>query len=87
MENVTMAENDRTKKRLETKKGKAYARYKEALADAESGAMEGSGGVLSHYDDIDPVTGEPRKAGAADGREVTSSFKLGEVSNTAAAHK
>eukprot|EP01047_Picozoa_sp_COSAG01_P003296 COSAG01_NODE_96_length_26789_cov_36.697089_9_plen_171_part_00 len=65
--------------RLELKKGKAYARYKEALADAESGAMDGSGGVLSHYDDIDPVTGEPRKAGAADGREVTDTFQLGEV--------
>jgi hypothetical protein len=65
--------------RLELKKGKAYARYKEALADAESGAMDGAGGVLSHYDDIDPVTGEPRKAGAADGREVTDTFQLGEV--------
>ena len=72
MENVNMAEADRTKARLETKKKKAFARYQDALAGEESGAMDG-GAVLPHYDDIDPVTGEAKKAAAS-----TSSFTLGE---------
>jgi len=73
MENVTMAEDERTANRNERKKGKAYARYKDALADGESGAMEG-GGVLPHYDDIDPVTGEERKGGPT---TAGKSFTLG----------
>eukprot|EP01043_Picozoa_sp_COSAG02_P014194 COSAG02_NODE_581_length_20056_cov_9.304906_5_plen_784_part_00 len=72
MENVNMAEADRTKQRLDTKKKKAFARYQDALAGEESGAMDG-GAVLPHYDDIDPVTGEAKKAAAS-----TSSFTLGE---------
>ena len=55
------------------------AYYQDALADADSGAMEGQGGVLSHYDDIDPVTGEARKAATADGREVCA-WSLARVS-------
>jgi U4/U6.U5 tri-snRNP-associated protein 1 len=72
MENVNMAEADRTKQRLDTKKKKAFARYQDALAGEESGAMDG-GAVLPHYDDIDPVTGEARKQAAS-----TASFTLGE---------
>ena len=72
MQNVTMAEGERTRQRLDTKKKKAFARYQDALAGEESGAMEG-GAVLPHYDDIDPVTGEEKKQQAA-----TSSFTLGE---------
>ena len=72
MENVNMAEADRTKERLETKKKKAFARYQDALAGEESGAMDG-GAVLPHYDDIDPVTGEAKKPASS-----TTSFTLGE---------
>ena len=72
MENVMMVEDQRTKQRLDTKKKKAFARYQDALAAEESGAMDG-GAVLPHYDDIDPVTGEARKKEAS-----SASFTLGE---------
>ena len=52
MENVNMAENDRTKKRLELKKGKAYARYKVELCPRCVSRLRVRGPVLSSAADL-----------------------------------
>eukprot|EP01052_Picozoa_sp_SAG31_P010346 SAG31_NODE_565_length_14056_cov_22.573189_5_plen_763_part_00 len=52
LENVNMAENDRTKERLELKKKKAFARYSDALADGDESGALGGGAVLPHYDEV-----------------------------------
>jgi U4/U6.U5 tri-snRNP-associated protein 1 len=68
LENVNMAENDRTKDRLELKKKKAFARYTDALQDGDESGALGGGAVLPHYDEV--IDGDKKKA--------KSTFTLGE---------